>query len=170
MAGVHELLFGCVGAGEEDVLADGAVEEEGVLEDNAELIAVAGEPDGGEVDAVDQNFARGGGVECADERDDGRLAGARGADEGGDGARGGLEAYAVKDFLTGLVGEGYVVEGDVSTDGGECDGAGRLGVFFLLVEDLGGAIEAGYGFSELRADGDELHDRHGHEGEEHDVG
>ncbi len=40
----------------------------------------------------------------------------------------------------------------------------------LLVEDLGGAVEAGDGFGELRADGNELDDGNSHEGEEHDVG
>ena len=38
-AGFHELLLGGVGAGEADVFADGAVEEEGLLEDDAELLA-----------------------------------------------------------------------------------------------------------------------------------
>ena len=36
-AGLQELLLGGVGAREEDVLADGAVEEEGLLQDDAEL-------------------------------------------------------------------------------------------------------------------------------------
>ena len=49
-------------------------------------------------------------------------------------------------------------------------GAGGFGVFFALVEDLGGAVEAGEGFGELGADGDELDDGGDHEGEEHDVG
>ncbi len=85
-AGFHDLLFGGLRAAEEDVLADGAVEEEGLLEDDAELLAVADEADGGEVDAVDEDLAAGGGVEAADEPDDGGLTGAGGADEGGDGA------------------------------------------------------------------------------------
>ncbi len=122
-AGFHELLFGRVGAGEEDVLADGAVEEEGLLQDDAELLAVAGEADGGEVDAVDEDLAAGRGVEGADERDDGGLAGAGGADQSGDGAGFGLEADAVEDGLVGLVGEGDVVEGDVAVDGAEDVGA-----------------------------------------------
>src|SRR5579871_213142 len=67
-AGFHELLFGGVGAGEEDVLADGAVEEEGLLQDHAQLLAVAGEADGCEVEAVDQDFAASGGMEGADQR------------------------------------------------------------------------------------------------------
>ena len=116
-AGFHELLFGGVGTAEEDVFADGAVEEEGLLQDDAELLAITAEADGGEVDAVDQDLAAGRGVEGADQRDDGGLAGAGGADQGGDGAGFGFEADAVKDGLVGLVGEGDIVEGDVAVDG-----------------------------------------------------
>ena len=36
--------------------------------------------------------------------------------------------------------------------------------------NLAGAVEAGEGFGQLGADGDELHDGRGHEGEKHDVG
>ena len=75
-AGVHELLFGGVGATEEDVFADGAVEEERLLQDDSQLLAVAAEADGCEVNAVHEDLAAGGGVEAADERDDGGFAGA----------------------------------------------------------------------------------------------
>ena len=40
-AGFHELFFGGGGAGELYVFADGSVEEEGLLEDDAELLAIA---------------------------------------------------------------------------------------------------------------------------------
>ncbi len=109
-------------------------------------------------------------MEAADERDDGGLAGAGGAYQGGNGTGLGFEADAVKDRLAGVVGEGDFLEGDVAVDGGEVVGTGGLGVFFVLGEDLGGAVEAGYGFGELGADGDELNDRGDHEREEHDVG
>ncbi len=48
--------------------------------------------------------------------------------------------------------------------------AGGFAVFLGFVEDLGGAIEAGEGFGELGADGDELDDGGDHKGEKHDVG
>ncbi len=169
-AGVDQLLFGGVGAAEEDVLADGAVEEEGLLKDYAELLAVAAEADGGEVDAVDEDLAASGGVEAADERDDGGLTRAGRAYEGGDGAGSGVEADAVKDGLAGVVGEGDVLEGDVAADGGEIVSSGWLGVFFLMGHDFHGAVESGDTFGELGADGDELNDGGDHKGEEHDVG
>ncbi len=110
-----------------------------------------------------------GGVEGADERDDGGFAGAGGADESGDGAGFGLEADAVEDGLAGLVGEGDVVEGDVAVDGGMM--TVRVGSLSSsrFVENLGGAVEAGEGFGELGADGDELDDGGDHEGEQHGV-
>ena len=133
-------------------------------------LAVAGELGGGEVVAVDEHGAGLRGVEAADERDDGGFAGAAGADERGDGAGAGLEADVVQDGLVGDVGEADVDEADVAFEGAELDGAGGVGVLFALAHDLAGAVEAGEGFGELRADGDELHDGRGHEGEHHDVG
>ncbi len=58
----------------------------------------------------------------------------------------------------------------MAVDGGEVVGASGLGVFLVLGEDLGGAVEAGDGLGELGADGDELDDGGDHEREEHDVG
>ena len=49
-------------------------------------------------------------------------------------------------------------------------GAGGLGVLWRLGEDLAGAVEAGEGLGELRADADDLDDGRDQEGEEHDVG
>ena len=76
----------------------------------------------------------------------------------------------MEDFLVGLVGEADVVEADVAADVGEGGLAGGFGVFLGLGEDLGGAVEAGEGFGELGADGDELSDGGDHEREEHHVG
>ena len=98
-AGKEKLLFGGVGAGEEDVLADGAVEEERVLQDDAELRAEGVEVDVRKVDTVDEDAAAGGRVEGAEEADDGGLAGAGGADERGDGAGLCVEADAMQDGL-----------------------------------------------------------------------
>jgi hypothetical protein len=166
-AGVHELLFGGLGAAEEDVLADGAVEEEGLLQDDAQLLTVVAEAEGGQVGVVDEDLATAGGVKAADEGDDGGLAGAGGAYEGGDGAGLGLEADAVQDGLAGFVGEDDVLEDYVALDGIDGVDAGGLAVLLGFGEDLGGAVEAGEGFGELGADADELGDGRDHEGEEH---
>ena len=56
-AGVLDLLLRGFGAREEEVLADRAVEEEVVLEDEAELAAVGGELDRAQVDAVHEDAA-----------------------------------------------------------------------------------------------------------------
>ena len=169
-AGLHELFFGGLRARKQDILADGAIEEKGFLQDDAQLLAVAAEADGCEVDVIDEDVTAGGGVEAADERDDGGLSGAGGAYEGGDGAGSGLEADAVKDGLAGVVGEGDVLEGDVAVDWPKQVSAGGLGVLFLVGHDFHGAIEAGDSFGELGADGDELDDGGDHEREEHDIG
>jgi hypothetical protein len=54
-AGRLDLRARRVRAGEGDVLRDGAVEEEVVLEDDAEVAAVVPEADRGEVVAVDED-------------------------------------------------------------------------------------------------------------------
>ena len=56
----EDLLLGGAGPGERDVLADGAVEQEGVLKHHPELRAIGLEPHGGEIDAVHQDLPRGG--------------------------------------------------------------------------------------------------------------
>ncbi len=48
-------------------------------------------------------------------------------------------------------------------------GAGGVGKFVVLGEDLHGAVEAGDGFGELGADVHDLEDGRDHEGEEHGV-
>ena len=76
-----------VRAREGDVLQDRAVEEEVVLEDDAELRPVVGETHAGEVLSVHEDRARGRPVEGGDEADQRALAGAGGSDQGRRGAR-----------------------------------------------------------------------------------
>ena len=70
-ASEEELFFSGVRPREHDVVADGAVEEERILEDDAELGAIAVEVDGGEVLAIDEDAPVDWIVEGADEADDG---------------------------------------------------------------------------------------------------
>ena len=59
---------------EGDVFADGAVEEERILQDDADLRPVGIEPRGREVNPIDADAARRGDVESGNEPDDGRFA------------------------------------------------------------------------------------------------
>src|SRR5665213_1318359 len=129
-AGLHEQGFAGMWTAEEDVLADGAVEEKRFLEDDAELSAKAAEADCAEVHSIDTNLSTDGSMEAAQEGDDGRLAGARRADQRGDGAVPGLKADAVEDGRAGNVGEGDVCESNLALDG--CDGPGAFGFSVLF--------------------------------------
>ena len=86
-AGFEDLLFGGVGAGEGDVFADGAVEQEGVLQHHAE-IGCGSCPGGRWRDRCRRRKTCpvGGDVEGGDQADDGGFAGPGGADQRGDGA------------------------------------------------------------------------------------
>ena len=86
-AGFQDLLLGRAGPREGDVLANGAVEQEGVLQHHAQLRAVGIQAHGGEIDAIHQDRAAGGRMEGGDQADDGRFAGARRTHQRGHGAR-----------------------------------------------------------------------------------
>ena len=72
----------------------------------------------------------------------------------------------MENWLVGLVGEFDVFEAHRALDGRHLDGAARGLVLLELGHDFVGAIEAGKGFSELRADVHNLEDRRDHEGQE----
>src|SRR5438876_1462456 len=74
-----DLLPGRAGPRECDVLGDRAVEQEVVLQHDAELPAVLGEPDGDEVASVHQDSPRLGAVEREHEADQGALPRPRGS-------------------------------------------------------------------------------------------
>ena len=124
-AGFQDLFFGGVGAREGDVFSNGAVEQEGVLQDHAELRAVAIQADGGEVHAIDENLSFGGDVEGGNQADDGGFAGARRSHQRGDGAGLGSEADVAQHRLAGFVGEADVFENHFAADRAERHGAAR---------------------------------------------
>src|SRR5579859_5151137 len=102
--------------GEQNVLADGTVEEERILQYDAEVRAIGIEAHGGKVDAVDQDLAGERNMEGRDQSDDGGLAGAGGADQGGHGAGPGFERDALQHALAGLVLEDDVAEFETAND------------------------------------------------------
>ena len=99
---------------EADVFGDGAGEEERVLQHDAEVLAQRGELVLAHVDAIDEHLAALHIVEAHHERDDGGLAGAGVADDGGG--------------LVGLDGEGDAAQDPFDADGFEvfrrCSGDG----------------------------------------------
>ena len=94
-----ELFFGSVAAGEEEVFAHGAVEEEGLLSHVADIFAQGGFVDLGELVPIDEDAALVVVIEARQEVDDGGFASSGGADES-----------------DGLAGEGFEIE--VGEDGG----------------------------------------------------
>src|SRR5690606_24756675 len=168
--GGADLFEGGAGACERDVLADGAVEEEVVLEDDAELGAVVLEPDGGEVLAVDEDAARERAVEGHDEVDERALPRPTGPDERGGGAGGRVEGDILEDGHAGRVLEADVLEDDVAHHLAE-----RLAVRVVVglgghAADLTDAVEARERLADLRADAGDLDEGRRHDADEEQVG
>ena len=105
-------------------------------------------------------------MEGADQADDGGFAGAGGADERGDGSLLGLKADAMQNGLFGRVGKLDILEAHVALDRRHLNGAAGGLVLFEFRHDFVGAVEAGKGLGELRADVHKLEDRRNHQGEE----
>src|SRR5579863_9721098 len=110
------LLLGGVRMREGDVLADGAVEEERVLKDDAEARAVRVQAHRREIDAVDAHRSRRRAVEGGDEADDGRLPRPRWTHKRGYGPGLGPEADVLEHHLPGFVSEADILESDFAHD------------------------------------------------------
>ena len=80
--GGPEFGVGGVAFGEQEVFADGAVEEEWFLGDVGEAVAQRGLGEGADGDAIDGDGAGGGFVKTREQREDGGFSRAGGADEG----------------------------------------------------------------------------------------
>src|SRR5690606_7769843 len=138
-----------IAPGVTDVLGDGAVEEEDVLLDNAQELAVAVEVDVFDIGAVEKDAPGRGTVEAGDEVAQGGLARARGADERGDRAGGSVQVDVEQSGArsAGVV-EGDTLEADVAAEAGGKGGgsprASRRGCRLDgLIEQVEGAVEAG---------------------------
>ena len=112
---------------EGDVLEDGSVEEDGVLEDVADLVAKRLDSVVAHVFAVDQDAAGVGVVEARNQADDGRFAAARGADDADELAGLDVEGDVGEDGGLGVVAEGHVAEFDLALEGLGLEAVGRLG-------------------------------------------
>ena len=147
-----DLGVGGVEAAEADVLADGLVEEGGVLADQREMGAERAEVEVARVGAADGDAARLRLDQAGQEVEDGALAGARGADEGGGLARLRGEAEAVEDRKLAVV-EAHVLERDVAVARrGEAGAGGAVDDHGAAVEELVEAFEAGAGVLDRAGD------------------
>jgi hypothetical protein len=79
------------GSRERDILVNGAVEQDALLQHHADLAAQPSDVDLADVDAVDQDLAALGAVEALDELCQRRFSRARGTDDAEDLARGNVE-------------------------------------------------------------------------------
>src|SRR6185437_16240089 len=99
----HDVAEGGVGAGVGDVLGDRAVEEEGVLQHDADLIAQVAQAEFLQADSVDEYLSVVRVIEAANQINEGALAGAGLADEADHLARLNRDVEILEDRLTPLV-------------------------------------------------------------------
>ena len=122
LGGGFDLVAGGFGHAVGDVVGDGVVEEEGVLGDESDALAQAGEGPVAQVLPGDADGAGGGVEEARQEVDEGGFPRAGAADEGDEASGLGGEGDVAEDGVgRGGVGEGDVVEDD-GRDGGGCRG------------------------------------------------
>src|SRR5699024_4923936 len=114
--GLAHLLFARARLGVGDVVADRAIEEEVVLEHDAEARAVIAQPHTLEVPTVDQDAALSRPVERHREPDRRALARPARADEGRRRASRRVEADPAQHGLLGLVLEDHVLEDHIALD------------------------------------------------------
>jgi len=137
LRGVDDLLEGGAGLRVADVVGDAHLEEQGLLEHDAELPAHARLRDVLHVDAVDPHGALLHVVEAHEQRENRRLAAPRGADQRDRLAGLDVDVEVVEDDLARLVPEGDLVEVHLAAHVAfEADGAGPLGDFRAGLEDL----------------------------------
>ena len=152
------------------VLADRAIEQKRFLQHDAELRAVGAELHGRQVDAVHQDGAARRDVKGGNQADDGGFSRSGRADECGYGSRLGDEADVVQYFLGRFIGKADMFDFQETVDAMHRYGAAGGFVFRLLVEDFARALEAGDGFRDLRADGNDLKNRRDEKRQEGAVG
>ena len=120
---------------QDDVAADGAGEEEHVLQHLAKMAAQRGNLDLADVDAVNQNLTLLELIIAADERQNCAFAAAGGADKGHGLPRVDVEGHALQHPLAGDVTEPDVAELNLALHLVQLDGAGGVHQFRLNVHD-----------------------------------
>ncbi len=146
LGGRDHVGLGGVGAAEEQVLPHGAVEEEDILQNDADLLAQALEGVIVQVAAVQGDGAVGQVVEAGDQADQGSLAHAGGSDQGHHGFGRGLQADILQDADAGGVFEVDVAEDHVALEAtGDRRGARDVLGLVRLGHQVGHPVGTGEG-------------------------
>src|SRR5471032_2345291 len=122
-----------------DVLGDGAEEQEGLLQHEADVAAVVRHGEGADVDAVEHDGAFGDVVEAADQVDQRALAGTRVADQADHFAGLDVERDAAVDGAV-AVAEAHFAQRDVAFDLADLDRVGRFRHRRHVVENIEDAL------------------------------
>src|SRR5712675_136696 len=152
----HDFGFAGVRAGEGYIFTNGTVEKKSVLQHNTKLRAITPQLDGGEIHSIDEDASTFRFVESGDQPDDGGLPRTGRADQSGDRTGQRDKINVEENLLTGFVGKIHIFENDFTGDAVNDSVAGVILIFDFFVQDFTRALQAGDGFSKLRADGNNL--------------
>ena len=159
LGGAYDFFLGGVGFAKGDILADGAGEQGGLLEHDADLGAQRFDGHVADIVPVDQDAPFAGVVEARQQVDDAGLARACGAQQGDGLAGASLEVDIFEHGLAAAhVAEGDVFKLDGALDGGHFDCPRLVGHIAVRIQDFENALGGGGGLSELGDDEAELGD------------
>eukprot|EP00903_Cladosiphon_okamuranus_P003719 g3717.t1 len=147
-----EFGIGGVVLGEGEVFAQRGVEEEGVLGDEAGVVAEPFLGDFRDGVSIEQDFTGGGFVEAGEEVEQGGFPRSGGADEGDGLAGEGGEVDVAEGGVPGIVGKGDVAELDTAGEGGGAEALGEVG-FVPAIDDVEDAFGGDEAFGEGLGEG-----------------
>ena len=124
--GFFDFFLRSLGTAEADIVQDGVVEKEGVLGDNADLLAQGVEGDAAQVEPVEKNGPILRVVKPEDEGEHGALSGAAGSDESDTLAGCDAQGDVLQSGDFGPVGKTDAVESDFAAAGGDRGGVRRV--------------------------------------------
>ena len=148
--GSDDLLHGCGRVRKGDVIADAAVEQEVLLQHDADLAAQPRRVDRGKVHSVDEDAAALGHVEALNEACQRALAGAGRADDADDLSRGNVQIDSLEDFRSiDAVAERHPLERHGAADRRQRRARGVEAWFRRRVEDVAEPLDGKTGLVEI---------------------
>src|SRR5262249_242509 len=137
----QDLSFRGVRPRERDVLFNGAVEQECVLQNHSELSPVRIEANGREVDSVNRHGTFRGRMQRSNQADDGRFAGTRRPYQSSNSPGIGTKTDVVQNLFALLIGESNILKLHGAVNGPNRQRALWIAIFGTLLEDLARTVQ-----------------------------
>src|SRR6266404_1117249 len=163
-ASFHNFFFAGFWPREGHIFANRTVEKKSILQDHAELSAIAAQLDGRQIGSIHQDAAAFRFIKRSDETNNGGFTRAGWADQRSDRAGQRDKINVEEDLLAGFIGKIHIFENYFASQASDGFIAAIVLIFDFFVQDFARALKAGDGFGELSTDGNNLEngsDQHG---------